>query len=194
MARFNGRRRSRTRFVTSRKRELNVVRGYSALSLTSADNVKTIDLLNDAELEASGLYKKDLTPSTVAGVKFHYSWFTPVGSDNGFLGIGLINESRRQTNALAAVSEAEEGKMSPLDLEGGMYWRWHARWVEYVAGQGSTGHEISQQLADNDRRRRVRSNRKLFTVDDTYYLIADTNSMSDTVTVYYDFEIWLKKP
>lgn len=151
------------------------------------------NLLATAEADQ---YKKDLTPSTVAGVRMNYSWYLPAGSTStqGFLGVGLINDSLRQWTIASDAGETQEALLSPLDNTG-RYLRWHGRRVHGVANPGEAGYTAPQQLADNRSFMACRGNRKLFTVDDTYFLVLDTEAMGgNTVNFVFSIELWLKKP
>lgn len=186
------RRRSYSR-SSSRKRVLEVARLHGTASLNEANNMRTVDLLGTA-VEAE--YLKDLTPSTVVGVQGYYTWWTPATTtaQQMFLGVGLLNDSRRQVSALAGAGEEVEAQMSPLD-EQGRYQRWHFRKVSCAITQAGSGYEASQQAADNKTGIRVKSNRKLHTVDDTYYLVVDTQGGSgQTVNFFWELTVFLKRP
>lgn len=202
MARYRRRRFTSARPVS--RRQLEVVRAEGAATFTSSNNAAIVDLLLAAEGQA--IYQKDLTPSTVAGVKGHFTYFSGGGSGSsttGFdvtqLGVGLIHGSRRQMAKMNAGGEDYQEVLSPLDPEG-RYQRWHYRQIRFpiipASAQGSDS--AVRQASDNRTGIRVKSRRKLHTVDDSYFLIMDTvgldASISATLQLRYEVSIFLQKP
>ncbi len=198
MAYRRGRRRQNYNRARTR-RTLETVRSNGILTLNDANNARVIDLLALAQSEDSNLYQKDLTPSSVAGVRGHYTWYAPAGSTStiGYLGVGLIVESARWWNIIneqvgtGDTLENIEGGMSPLDARG-RYQHWHYRDVSFIANPGEAGFPAHKQLRDNRRSIRPRTSRRIPTVDDSYYLYVDSQLMN-TVTVCYELTIFLRK-
>lgn len=138
-------------------------------------------------------YQQDLTPCTIQAVRGWITFWDPsedLVTVSGFVGAGLMPESAEVGGQLDQPGEL--AVTGPLH-ETSRYRRWHKRVVlPFLEGATDT-YPLGDQQRFNRRSLSTTRHRKLYTVDDSYYLwVQASPNLNHQIFYSYNFEIFLK--
>jgi len=180
------------------RRQSHIVRVNGVTTISpGAGSTYATDLLENYEGSGGpGVANKDLSPCSIVGVRGHYTWTLPAAAAvaaGGTVGIGLMGESKDIMRGFDSLPDETKGRYSPLD-DRGRYRRWHARSVSFAVEPAESGYQASQQASDNTTGLRVKSTRRLYTADDSYYLFADTRDLEEDLSLYWELTVFVREP